>query len=625
MVSSQRSRQRPKRNERPLHDAVVVVVVHSLQIRGPHVPAPARFWRAKLSLPLPSSSPLLPPSPPPPLLREGLWIPLQGLLLLLPSPSTDRPSPARALDAPRLYHLYRRVKGGFLICSRAARGGRVGRWWWRWRATRWTRRGGGGEILARAIGSHDGAAVTAAAVFLICVFGVDRRRHQQIGSQRVAATAKRGGNAKMSCFPCFGSGKKKNLHADTGRFEAAPAPLPYASQMTPPQAVSAPSQMNNHAHKPSEDASLRLAIAGQAFAFRELAAATDHFTPYNLVGEGGFFRVYKGQLEKTGQTVAIKQLDRHGFKGNKEFLSEVSKLSRLHHDNLVDIIGYCADGDQRLLVYEFMSAGTLEDHLFDLPPGKKPMDWCTRMKVAYGAAQGLEYLHEKANPPVVYGDFKVSNILLDGEATLTPKLSDFGLAQLGQAGGNAAVPTPMMGSFGCCAPEYDRGGQATMKSDVYSFGVVLVQLISGRRAVDTSKPVEEQNVVTWALPMFKDQKRYHELVDPLIKSEYPAKALNQVVAMAAMCLQEEDCVRPLMADVVMTLGFLTAIPPDPPAASVPVPVPIPDPSASPAPKQDKVSNRSDSSSSSSSSSDEDENEEEGEEEEEEEEDTEEQQ
>ncbi|XP_062181201.1 probable serine/threonine-protein kinase PBL25 [Phragmites australis] len=432
----------------------------------------------------------------------------------------------------------------------------------------------------------------------------------------------------MSCFPCFG-GKRRNANAEAGRFEAAPPP---ASNMTPPPQVYAPAASApapsplavaahtaandakrpggaSHAPQPStEDASLRLAITAQAFAFRELAAATDHFTPYNLVGEGGFFRVYKGRLERSGQTVAIKQLDKHGFQGNKEFLTGVAKLSQLHHENLVDIIGYCADGDQRLLVYESVPAGTLEDHLLDLPADKKPMEWRTRMKVAYGAAQGLEYLHEKASPPVVYGDFKASYILFD--ESFTPKLSDFGLAQLGQAGGNAPVSSPMMGSFGCCAPEYDRGGQVTMKSDVYSFGVVLLQLISGRRAVDTSKPVEEQNVVAWAMPMFKDQKRYHELVDPLIKKEYPAKALNQVVAMAAMCLQEEDSVRPLMADVVMTLGFLTAMPPDPPSAA---------PSAAPAPpKQDDKSDHSDSSLSSSSDD-------EGNQEEEEEEETEEQQ
>ncbi|XP_066367614.1 probable serine/threonine-protein kinase PBL25 [Miscanthus floridulus] len=425
----------------------------------------------------------------------------------------------------------------------------------------------------------------------------------------------------MSCFPCFGGGKGNNDDADA----ESPGDAAPASNMTPPAMVQAPAAYSpapatapaaaaqtkpggaNHAHQASaDDSSLRLAITGQAFAFRELAAATDHFTPYNLVGEGGFFRVYKGRLEKSGQTVAIKQLDKHGFQDNNAFLKGVAKLSQLHHENLVDIIGYCADGDQRLLVYESVPAGTLEDHLFDLPADKKPMDWCTRMKVAHGAAQGLEYLHETANPPVVYGEFKASHILLDDKST--PKLSDFGLAELGKAGGSMPVTSPMMGSFGCCAPEYDRTGQATMKSDVYSFGVVLVQLISGRRAVDTSKPVDEQNVVTWAMPMFKDQKRYHELVDPLIKKEYPAKALNQVVAMAAMCLQQEDSVRPLMADVVMTLGFLTAMPPDPPAPAAPPAAAV----AAPEPKKDRDSDHSDSSS---SSSDDEGNEEEEEEEE----------
>ncbi|KQK05859.1 probable serine/threonine-protein kinase PBL23 [Brachypodium distachyon] len=427
----------------------------------------------------------------------------------------------------------------------------------------------------------------------------------------------------MSCLPCFG--KKKNANGDddeeeeeeeetTGPMAPPPAvhaPAPYAP--APASMFSAAPAAMNPTKLPEGDTAgmsedeLRQAIEGKAFAFRELAKATDHFTPYNLVGEGGFFRVYKGQLEKDGQAVAIKQLDKHGFQGNKEFLTEVAKLCKHHHENLVDIIGYCADGDQRLLVYEHMDGGSLEDHLFDLPADKKPIDWTTRMMVAYGAAQGLEYLHEKANPPVVYGDFKASNVLLD--ASFTPKLSDFGLAQLGQTGGgNMPMAAPMMGSFGCLAPEYDRGGQATMKSDVYSFGVVLLQLISGRRTVDGNRPADEQNVVSWALPKFKDQKRYHELVDPLINKEYPAKALNQVVAMAAMCLQEEDCVRPMMGDVVMTLGFLTSLPPDPPSVS------IPDPSPAPAPKKEEESRRSRSSSSSSDDDDDQEEEEEDEEE-----------
>ncbi|KAM3404586.1 hypothetical protein ACQJBY_007592 [Aegilops geniculata] len=433
----------------------------------------------------------------------------------------------------------------------------------------------------------------------------------------------------MSCLPCFG--KKNDGNAEGGGDEQAAAgpmsPPPsvhapasyHAPAAAAPVAVAAPASVTPTKPAGESDANpedaLRQAIEVKAFAFRELAAATDHFTPYNLVGEGGFFRVYKGQLEKEGQAVAIKQMDKHGFQGNIEFLTEVSKLSKLHHENLIDIIGYCADGDQRLLVYEHMDGGTLEDHLYDLPPEKKPMDWTTRMKVANGAAQGLEYLHEKADPPVVYGDFKASQILLD--SSFTPKLSDFGFQQLGQSGGgNMPMASPMMGAFGCLAPEYDPGGQVSMKSDVYSFGVVLLQLISGRRTVDTSKPVEEQNVVTWAQPKFKDQKKYHELVDPLIKREYPAKALNQVVAMASMCLQEEDCVRPMMGDVVMTLGFLMMLPPDPPAPEpepAPAPEPVPEPAA--APKKDDESRRSGSSSSSSDDDDGGEEEEEEEEEE----------
>uniref|UniRef100_A0ACD5T9L8 Uncharacterized protein n=1 Tax=Avena sativa TaxID=4498 RepID=A0ACD5T9L8_AVESA len=439
----------------------------------------------------------------------------------------------------------------------------------------------------------------------------------------------------MSCLPCFGK-KKTDEGGDDQAGSTRRGPMTAPSAMQGPAsyfgspaaapvavaapAVATPSKPPGESDAASSEDALRQGIQGKVFAFRELAAATDHFTPYNLVGEGGFFRVYKGQLEKDGQSVVIKQMDKHGFQGNIEFLTEVSKLSKLHQENLIDLIGYCADGDQRLLVYEHMDGGTLEDHLFDVPPEKKPLDWTTRMNVANGAAQGLEYLHEKADPPVVYGDFKASNILLD--ASFTPKLSDFGLAQLGKSGGgNMPMASPMMGSFGCLAPEYDRGGQVTTKSDVYSFGVVLLQLISGRRAVDTNRPDAEQNIVTWAQPMFKDQKRYPELVDPLIKREYPTKALNQIVAMASMCLQEEDCVRPMMGDVVMTLGFLAMLPPDPPSVVevVPVPVPVPAdvPADTPAPKKEKKPRHHHSDSSSSSSDDEGGREEEEEEEEEE--------
>ncbi|KAK9123748.1 hypothetical protein Sjap_013350 [Stephania japonica] len=236
-------------------------------------------------------------------------------------------------------------------------------------------------------------------------------------------------------------------------------------------------------------------IAAQTFTFHELATATKNFRADCLLGEGGFGRVYKGWLDSTNQVVAIKQLDRNGLQGNREFLVEVLMLSLLHHPNLVNLIGYCADGDQRLLVYEYMPLGSLEDHLHDLPPNKKRLDWNTRMKIAAGAAKGLEYLHDKANPPVIYRDLKCSNILLGED--YHPKLSDFGLAKLGPVGDKTHVSTRVMGTYGYCAPEYAMTGQLTLKSDVYSFGVVLLEIITGRKAIDNSKSSGEQNLVAW--------------------------------------------------------------------------------------------------------------------------------
>ncbi|CAA0826527.1 Protein kinase superfamily protein [Striga hermonthica] len=295
-------------------------------------------------------------------------------------------------------------------------------------------------------------------------------------------------------------------------------------------------------------------VPAEVFTFRELANATDNFNPELLVGEGGFGRVYKGYLKKTNQIVAVKQLDRNGVQGNREFLAEVLTLSLVHHSSLVNLIGYCADGRQRILVYEFMENGSLEDHLLDLPPNVKALDWYTRMKIAKGAAQGLEYLHDMANPPIIYRDFKASNILLD--ETFSPKLSDFGLAKLGPTGGQDHVSTRVMGTYGYCAPEYAQTGQLTTKSDVYSFGVVFLEIISGRRAIDNTKPPEEENLVAWAKPLFKDRRKFTQMADPLLEGNYPAKGLYQALAVAAMCLQEEASTRPLIGDVVTALEFL---------------------------------------------------------------------
>ncbi|CAH8323481.1 unnamed protein product [Eruca vesicaria subsp. sativa] len=294
--------------------------------------------------------------------------------------------------------------------------------------------------------------------------------------------------------------------------------------------------------------------SGKIFKFKELIAATDNFSMECMIGEGGFGRVYKGFLTSLNQVVAVKRLDRNGLQGTREFFAEVMVLSLAQHQNLVNLIGYCVEDDQRVLVYEFMPNGSLEDHLFDLPEGAPSLDWFTRMKIVYGAAKGLEYLHDYADPPVIYRDFKASNILLQSD--FNSKLSDFGLARLGPTEGKDHVSTRVMGTYGYCAPEYAMTGQLTAKSDVYSFGVVLLEVISGRRTIDGDRPTEEQNLISWAEPLLKDRRMFARIVDPNLKGNYPLKGLHQALAIATMCLQEEAETRPFMGDVVTALEFL---------------------------------------------------------------------
>ncbi|XP_061367164.1 probable serine/threonine-protein kinase PBL25 [Gastrolobium bilobum] len=396
----------------------------------------------------------------------------------------------------------------------------------------------------------------------------------------------------MSCFSCFSSNEKKVAKRPNNNGKRIQQPAAH-----PPKETAQPQpHQENHYHKAranpqiepkinkeaNKDTVNNHNIAAQTFTFRELATITKNFRQECLIGEGGFGRVYKGRLEKTNQEVAVKQLDRNGLQGNREFLVEVLMLSLLHHENLVNLIGYCADGDQRLLVYEYMPLGSLEDHLLDLHPQQKPLDWFIRMKIALDAAKGLEYLHDKANPPVIYRDLKSSNILLDKD--FNAKLSDFGLAKLGPTGDKSHVSSRVMGTYGYCAPEYQRTGQLTVKSDVYSFGVVLLELITGRRAIDNTRLTREQNLVSWAHPVFKDPHRYQELADPLLQGNFPMRSLHQAVAVAAMCLNEEPSVRPLISDVVTALSFLGTTPGSKDLSGMNAPIDMP----SPPPEQEEA-------------------------------------
>ncbi|KAJ9542689.1 hypothetical protein OSB04_029195 [Centaurea solstitialis] len=376
----------------------------------------------------------------------------------------------------------------------------------------------------------------------------------------------------MNCLPCL-RGKKSSEEKKSEKKEneelpvAQPKEDPLSKQTSSGKNVGkkkkgdggdggepvAAVAVDVHDDGDDEDDSFMNEGPARKFTFRELASATKNFKRESLLGESGFGKVYKGTLAD-GKVVAVKQLDRRNLKERKEFLVELLKLSHLRHPNLVELIGYCADGDQRILVYEYMPNGSLKDHLQDLPAGKKPLDWITRMKAISGAAQAMQYLHEKVDPPVLCRNVKSTNVLFDEH--FEPKVTDYGLVNLESS---SNMQQRVVGTVGC-APEFERTGELTRKADVYSFGVILLELITGRKALDTSLPANEQNLVAWAQPYFKDPKRFQELADPMFQGVVPEKKLNQAVGVAAMCLQEESSVRPLIPDIVGALSFLTLAP-----------------------------------------------------------------
>ncbi|CAN4128309.1 unnamed protein product [Withania somnifera] len=271
------------------------------------------------------------------------------------------------------------------------------------------------------------------------------------------------------------------------------------------------------------------------FHLSELRAITQNFSTNYLLGEGGFGTVHKGYVDENlrnglkSQAVAVKLLNIEGLQGHREWLAEVIFLGQLRHKNLVRLIGYCCEDEERLLVYEFMPKGSLENHLFKRLSMTLP--WGTRLKIAIGAAKGLAFLHG-AEKPVIYRDFKTSNILLDSD--FTAKLSDFGLATMGPEGSNTHVTTRVMGTYGYAAPEYVSTGHLTTKSDIYSFGVVLLELLTGRRAMDKTRPKNEQNLVDRTRPYLSSSRRLRCIMDPRLGGQYSVKGAKEMVRQPKM-------------------------------------------------------------------------------------------
>ncbi|WCJ39527.1 Protein kinase superfamily protein [Euphorbia peplus] len=298
-----------------------------------------------------------------------------------------------------------------------------------------------------------------------------------------------------------------------------------------------------------------MTYAGSAkvFSFDDIERATNNFDSSKVLGEGGFGLVYRGTLDD-GKMVAVKVLKREGQHGSREFLAEVEMLSRLHHRNLVHLIGICIEDRARCLVYELVPNGSVESHLHGIDKETDPLDWDARMKIAFGAARGLAYLHEDSSPGVIHRDFKSSNILLEHD--FTPKVSDFGLARAALEEGNKHISTHVMGTFGYLAPEYAMTGHLLVKSDVYSYGVVLLELLTGRKPVDFSQPPGQENLVAYARPLLTSKEGLETMVDPAIKYAVSYDTISKVAAIASMCVQPEVSHRPFMGEVVQALKLV---------------------------------------------------------------------
>ncbi|OVA20509.1 Protein kinase domain [Macleaya cordata] len=279
--------------------------------------------------------------------------------------------------------------------------------------------------------------------------------------------------------------------------------------------------------------------------FSELEEATQNFS--KQIGRGSFGPVYYGKM-KDGKEVAVKILAEASSHGTHQFVNEVSLLSRIHHKNLVPLVGYCEEASQRILVYEYMHNGTLRDHIHD-SVNQKHMDWLARLSIAEDAAKGLEYLHSGCNPSIIHRDVKTSNILLD--INMRAKVSDFGLSR--QTDENFThVSSAACGTVGYLDPEYYGNQQLTEKSDVYSFGVVLLELISGRKPFSVQDYGPEWNIIHWARSLIH-KGDVTRIVDPSLGGEFKLESLWRIAEVAILSVEPHGVSRPKMQEVVLAI------------------------------------------------------------------------
>lgn len=351
-------------------------------------------------------------------------------------------------------------------------------------------------------------------------------------------------------FSCCGGGKEDSVHdASSNKAKTAqPRGPPYGG------GGSARGEPRSSGAVRSGAPQKELPIEAPKLSLDELNKMTNNFGSRSLIGDGSYCQVYYGKLTDEREAI-LKKLDTSSSpEPDDEFTNQLSLVSRLKNEYFVELLGYCLEDYNRILVYEYAPMGSLHDVLH----GKKGVEgsipgplltWPQRVKIAYGAARGLEYLHEKVQPPIVHRDIRSSNVLLFDD--FKSKLADFSLSNPSDTAAHLHS-TRVLGTFGYHAPEYAMTGQMSQKSDVYSLGVVLLELLTGRKPVDHTLPKGEQSLVTWATPRLSEDK-VKQCVDPKLNNDYPPKAVAKMAAVAALCVQYEADFRPNMTIVVKAL------------------------------------------------------------------------
>ncbi|KAH6792662.1 transmembrane kinase 1 [Perilla frutescens var. hirtella] len=315
-----------------------------------------------------------------------------------------------------------------------------------------------------------------------------------------------------------------------------------------------------YSHGSSGPSDLHIVEAGNmVISIQVLRNVTNNFSEHNILGRGGFGTVYKGELHD-GTKIAVKRMESGVMseKGLDEFRSEIAVLTKVRHRHLVALLGYCLDGNERLLVYEYMPQGTLSRFLFNWKDeGLQPMEWMKRLTVALDVARGVEYLHGLAQQSFIHRDLKPSNILLGDD--MRAKVADFGLVRLAPDG-KASIATKLAGTFGYLAPEYAVTGRVSTKIDVFSFGVILMEIITGRRALDETFPDDSQHLVPWFRRMLINKDTFRKAIDPSLEpDEETLASISTVAELAGHCSAREPYQRPDMGHVVNVLSSLAEL------------------------------------------------------------------